>query len=312
MRWQSPGVDLIDARQPFTRRQAHASGITDRELRGTDYRQLLHGVYQSSRAPDGPVARAKAALLVHPPGAVATHFSAARVRHVPVPRHPFEHISVARPEDRRQRHGLRCHVAAIARSDITVVEGLRLSSPPRMFLELASTLGLVDLVVVGDWLVRHKHLTCGSLVEYCATTHERHAARARRAAAYVRERVDSPMETRLRMLLVLAGLPEPEVNLRLRDDHGTVAMRLDLSYPGVRLAVEYDGRQHVELTNQWERDLDRREELDGTSWRLLVVTSKGIYREPERTVDRVWRALLERGYRPLSPPTDDWRPHFAW
>jgi len=40
------------------------------------------------------------------------------------------------------------------------------------------------------------------------------------------------METRLRMLLVvLAGLPEPVVDFRVRDSAGTVIRRFDLSYP---------------------------------------------------------------------------------
>lgn len=285
-------------------------GITDRQLRGARYRQLLHGVYVSSAASAVPLLRTRAALLVHPPGAVATHFSAARLRGAPVPAHSFEHVTVARAEDRRQRHGLRCHVAALALTDIEVVRGLRISSAPRMFLELASGLGLVDLVVVGDWLVRNGFVTCESLVDYCATTHERYAGQARRAASYVRERVDSPMETRLRMLLVLAGLPEPEVNVEVRDSHGVVVLRLDLSYPGIHLAVEYDGRQHLESVEQWERDVERRDQLSAGSWRLITVTSRGIFKDPERTVDRVWRALRDAGWRPLPTPTDAWRPHF--
>jgi len=47
----------------------------------------------------------------------------------------------------------------------------------------------------------------------------------------VRIGVDSPLETRLRLLIVLAGLPEPKVNHQLRDQHGDVVMRFDLSYP---------------------------------------------------------------------------------
>ena len=39
---------------------------------------------------------------------------------------------------------------------------------------------------------------------------------ARRAASLAREGVDSPQETRLRLLLVLAGLPEPRVNVIIR------------------------------------------------------------------------------------------------
>ena len=305
-----PTSARFDPTTPFTRAQARAAGISDHELRGPRYRCLLHGVYVASAVPDTAFVRAAAALLVHPPGAVATHFTAARVRKAPVPAHPWEHVTVARADDRRQRRGLRLHVAALAATDVHVVRGLRISAPERMFVELAAALPLVDLVVVGDWLVgpKQQHTTVELLVAHCRASTDPHVQHAREAASYVRERVDSPMETRLRMLLVLAGLPEPEVNRKLRDDHGTVVLRLDLSYPSVRVAVEYDGRQHVERVEQWERDIERRDDLDG--WRVLTVTSKGIYREPEETIRRVWRALSERGFRPLAPPTDGWRPHF--
>lgn len=299
----------FDPTQPFTRAQALAAGLTDRELRGRRYRRLLHGVYVSAAVPDTPSLRARGALLVHPPGAVATHFSAARVWGAPLPRDPLEHVTVTVPEDRRHRQGLRCHLAAMAADDVRVVDGVRLSCPERMFVEVAGFLGLVDLVVVGDWLVRNRRTTCEALVKYCATSPDQHAKAARRAASYVRDRVDSPMETRLRMLLVLAGLPEPEVNRTIRDDGGTILMRVDLSYPSVRLAIEYDGRHHVELEQQWERDVERRDDLDD-SWRMLTVTSKGIYKTPDKTVDRVWRALRKRGYPRLRRPTDAWRPHF--
>jgi hypothetical protein len=178
-----------------------------------------------------------------------------------------------------------------------------------MFVELASLLGLVDLVAVGDFLVRRKHTTCAALVDFCGGSRDVHAKEARRAAAYVRDRVDSPMETRLRMLIVLAGLPEPEVNLTIHDEGGTILMRVDLCYPRVRLAIEYDGRHHVQLEEQWGRDVERRDDLDD-SWRMLTVTSKGIYKQPDKTVDRVWRALRKRGYPRLRRPTDAWRPHF--
>jgi very-short-patch-repair endonuclease len=294
---------------PFTRRQARAAGITDHELRGPRYRCLLHGVYISSAVPDTPQVRAAAALLVHPPGAVATHFTAARIRRAPVPVHPWEHVTVGQPSDRRQRRGLRCHVATLAAADVRVVAGLRVSAPERMFVELAEYLSLVDLVVLGDWLVKNRFTTPEELVSYCRAGTDRHAKHAREAASFVRQRVDSPMETRLRMLLVLAGFPEPEVNRKVRDENGTVVLRLDLSYPGVKVAVEYDGRQHLELVDQWERDVERRDDLDG--WRVVTVTSKGIHREPELTLRRVARALEERGFRPLPRLRDDWRPHFT-
>lgn len=302
---------MLDIYQPFTRGQAIAAGITDARLGSAEFAKLLGGVYVSARTPDKPYFRSRAAVhLVHPAGAVGTHYTAARLRGVPVPDNALEHVTVARSTDRRQRHGLRCYVAALAAEDIVTLRGVRISSAHRMFVELATTLGLLDLVVVGDWLVRHEYTTPADLVAYCARFHGRYAAHAVHAAGHVRAGVDSPMETRLRMLLVLAGLPEPEVNLVIRAEDGTVTMRLDLGYRTVKLAVEYDGRQHLTDVDQWERDPERRDDLEHDDWRLLVVTSKGIYREPAQTVQRVWRALHQRGYRPLAPPHDGWQPHF--
>jgi hypothetical protein len=119
------------------------------------------------------------------------------------------------------------------------------------------------------------------------------------------------METRLRMLIVLAGLPEPEVNRTVRAADGDPIRRHDLSYPEVRVIVEYDGHQHIEREQAWEADLDRREAIDDDAWRILVVTARGIFSEPERTALRIHRLLARRRMPGLiRAPRPDWRPHF--
>jgi hypothetical protein len=180
-----------------------------------------------------------------------------------------------------------------------------------LFLDLAGTLQLVDLVVVGDWLVSQEQVTTASLRAYCAASTAPHAVHARRAAALVRDRVDSPMETGVRLLLVPAGLPEPVVNLEIRDGAGVLLRRLDLAYPSVRVAVEYDGRHHVDLVDRFEDDAVRRDDLAHDGWRLVTVTSRGIFRTPHETVQRVWRALDARGHIGLRRPADGFRPHFC-
>jgi len=69
------------------------------------------------------------------------------------------------------------------------------------------------------------------------------------------------METRLRMLIVLAGLPEPTVGHVIRRDDGSRLHRIDLAYLGLLIAVEYDGRQHAANTAQWNKGIRRREDL---------------------------------------------------
>ena len=107
------------------------------------------------------------------------------------------------------------------------------------------------------------------------------------------------METRLRMLMVLAGLPEPVVNHIEYGSNGAWAKRFDLCYPDLLLIIEYDGRQHAEDDRQWARDIERREELDIDGWRLIVVRAAGIYTEPGRTLERIMDAMRDRGARRL-------------
>ena len=249
-------------------------------------------------------------MILHPAGAFASHVSAARVYDVPVPHFADEHVSVFEEQDRRRRPGIKSHVAA--RSTATGrLRGIPVSMPIPMFIELASMLSLVDLVIVGDALVRKKAFTPEELVRGCEESTDRHAAAAAKAARYVRARVDSPMETRLRMLIVLAGLPEPEIDFRIRDSFGSVVRRFDLSYPSLKLIVEYDGRQHAEDPEQYDSDIYRREELDTLKWRIVVVTAKGIFQRPEETLHRVRSALADTGATGLPSRFDDaWRAHF--
>lgn len=105
------------------------------------------------------------------------------------------------------------------------MRGTRISSPSQTFLDLAGPLGLVDLVVLGDSLVRAGHVTPGRLTTAADAWRGHGAVLARRAARLVRVGVDSPMETRLRLLIVLAGLPEPVVNHTFAYEDGRWQMR---------------------------------------------------------------------------------------
>lgn len=300
----------LDTRRPFTRAAALAAGIEPRLLRGSRFRRIFRGVYVDADVPDTALLRGQASVaLFRSASAFASHATAARIHGLPLPPLPYEHVSVFRAADRRAHAGVRVHVARSA--TLLEIGGIKVSSYRQVFVELASLLTLMDLVVVGDNLVRQGRVTPEALVDFCRTSPHRSARRALVAATYVREDVDSPMETRLRMLIVLAGLPEPEVNRTLRAEDGQPVRRYDLSYPAVRVIVEYDGRPHIERVEQWEADLQRREAIDDDGWRILVVTSAGIYRRPEETVLRVWRLLRQRGLPGVPPsPSNGWRPHF--
>ena len=67
------------------------------------------------------------------------------------------------------------------------------------------------------------------------------------------------------------------MNLTMRGRDGGWRRRYDLAYEHLRLIIEYDGRKHAEDARQWLTDIFRREELDQMRWRLVIVTSEGIY-----------------------------------
>lgn len=302
-------VSDFDPRRPFLRRTALGAGVTPKQLRGPGYRCVLPGAYVAAATVVTPLVRVRAALLPYGDLAWASHASAARVYDLPIPTLAMEHVSVPRAGQRRRHQAVKVHVGAGTRT--RVVRGVRVSDPTTLFVEMAGQLSLVDLVVLGDAMVRRGLVTPAALVDFCASVAHPAAATSRTAAAYVRRDVDSPMETRLRMLLVLAGLPEPQVNLKIRDDDGDVLRKYDLSYPAVRVAVEYNGKVHVLTTEAWEEDLERRGAIDDDGWRLLPVISPGIFSTPEQTLRRVHRILLARGLPGVPLRLGDaWRAHF--
>lgn len=192
----------FDYRRPFTRADAVAAGIDPKLLRGSKFRRIFRGVYVDAAVPDTPRLRVEAALKVvmhvsdpgatpTAPAAFASHASAARIYELPIPTLPEEHVTVRQPGQRGSRQGIRCHVCPAP--DIRVVRGLPVSSPGQLFTELTTLLNLVDLVVVGDNLVRTGRITVPELVAHCAAWSGPWAVAARRAASYVRARVDSPM-----------------------------------------------------------------------------------------------------------------------
>lgn len=299
----------MDTRRPFTRADAVAAGISPKTIRGSRYRRIFRNVYIDSGVRPSAWERTVAALMLHPDEAWASHSSAAQVYGVVVPDDSQVHVSVTDARHRRWQPGIKPHVAPPG-STVRTVRGIRVSGPVRLFIELAAILDLVDLVVAGDSLLRVLKMPLAELVSGLEATREYWSSPARAAAAYVREHVDSPMESRLRMLLVLAGLPEPRVNHVVRDHEGKLLVRFDLSYPDLKLVIEYDGRQHMTDDETWALDLERRELLDDNDWRMVKVTAVGIFEQPARTIARVAYAIRRRGgFVPAR--SDAWRPYFA-
>jgi hypothetical protein len=246
--------------------------------------------------PDTLALRADAARLVLPTAAAFSHHTAAVLRDLPVTDDGRIHVTVPAPIARPKIREIVWHSSSESGA-VWFVEGRPLVAPERNFLELAAHLRLVELLVLGDALVRHGWTTPEALVRSSERSPRRSGIRLARATArLVRPRVDSPMETRTRLLLVLAGLPCPEPGLAIYDEYGEWVATADLQYREQRIALEYDGDLHRALKRKWRRDVSAREQLRDLGWIVIVLTADDLTARPEDLLWRVQRALLERGH----------------
>ncbi len=176
-----------------------------------------------------------------------------------------------------------------------MIDGLPVVSPEVAWLQLASVLAVDDVVVAGDYLIRRKTpLSSLGLIAGVAAdaAGERGVRRARLALSDIRQGTDSPMESRMRLIIVRSGLPEPVIGHTVIDPDGFFVGTPDLAYVAERIAIEYEGDHHRANPHVFREDIERREGFERIDWRVLRVTHDHI-RQPWRLVDRV-RELLAR------------------
>lgn len=281
-------------------------------LRSQRFRRLFRQVYVSAALPDTDELRFDAAWLLLADDAVASHHTAARLAGLPVPDEPRLHVTTPPNRPKPRIDGVRARSAPVE-GDVRTVRGRPVLVADRTFLDLAGEpgFGLVDLVVYGDAAVRRRLVTREQLIARADAGSGRGVRLARRAARLVQAKVDSPMETRLRMLLVLAGLPTPVLN---RDvlDNGLWIARPDLQYPEQRIAMEYEGDHHRTERVQWHEDKTRNRMLRDAGWELLECTARDVYRFPRSTLDWVHERLVARKH-PDGPATlrMEWQEYFG-
>lgn len=102
---------------------------------------------------------------------------------------------------------------------------------------------------------------------------------------------ESPQETRVRLLLVKAGLPRPETQIRLGK------RRVDMGWREYQVGVEYDGEQHWTNPREHAGDIGRLEYLAGLGWTIVRVSAWHLRKDPDGIVKRAAEALRVRGWR---------------
>ena len=303
-RMQSP----FDPTQPFTHAEARAAGVSDRGLRGPAYRKIFPNVYVAAGIPDTLVVRCRAAQRILPADAVFSHQTAARLWGGAVPDDPNVHVAFTRAVSCAVP-GIKVHRFTYEFATHARRHGLPATTPEQTLRHLSRPLDLVELVACADQLVRRGATTPLDLVVAAENLLGQGGGLAREAGLLCRDNVDSSSETRMRLLMVLAGLPEPVVNHPLRRPDGSVEYRLDLSFPDHLLAIEYDGRWH-DTPEQQLRDHARREELRRRGWRFVVLHAEDLFESPEATLDKLRAELAQRGIPVPAVFDDSWRRHF--
>jgi hypothetical protein len=169
------------------------------------------------------------------------------------------------------------HVHRPAEADVWWFYGVTVTSPRQTLRQISSLLierQLVDVIdaICGPW--RSTALSTPADIAARLPEWPRFPGKARLRSALSRARagVGSPQETRLRLLLVDAGLPEPTVGHSV--DVGFAVLHPDLAYPALKIAIEYEGAHHRLDADQWEHDIRREQAMRDRGWTYLRITAK--------------------------------------
>lgn len=287
----------------FRTRDVVARGLlTPDALRSSAWRRLYRGVYADASLPDSHGLRIAGASLLVPDCAVFARRSAAFLLGAEELVEAGAPVEVTVPPGRRfgPVAGLRIREAPLPDLDLRRARGLRCTTATRTAADIARHEPPVDAVPALDVLF-HRGIAVPEEVRaaLCALPIGRGSRLARETLALADGRAESPQESRLRMVLVHAGLP-PVPQHVVRTDDGSFVARVDLAYPELRIAIEYDGLWHAD-SDQFRKDRRRLNALVAAGWVVLHVTA-GDLRRPDDLVDRVRRLVARREMGEVGHP----------
>jgi hypothetical protein len=276
--------------EPFLGSEAVASGALTRSQLCTRYARLFRDVYIHRDVEVTAALRAKAGWLWARRQGVVAGVSAAALHGS---RWVEDTTTVELIHGNRHRlPGLHIRGDRIEEDEITVVNGVPVTTPARTVLDLGCWYPIASGVAAIDSLARATEFKAAD-VELLAQRHpgRRGIARARLAITMFDAGAQSPKETWLRLVLVNAGLPRPQTQIPVRDEFGSVIAYLDMGWEHLRIAVEYDGDQHRSDRSQYNWDIRRLEILHRLGWLVIRVVAGD---RPASIVRRVKSAIADR------------------
>jgi hypothetical protein len=251
--------------------------------------------------------RLAALRLTAPMDAVATGLTAAWLYGVWKPR-PGEPVPLhfATPTDRGGfvASGARSSRLVLDDGDVDEFHGFPVTTPERTCFGLMTVGSLTQAVVWADAFL-HAQLVCsGALARYADERPRWPGVRkVREAAQLARADAASPMETRLRMVIVLGGLPEPPLlNQPLYGPDGTLLGVPDMRYVVPWFGLEYDGSYHDDPDQHFADVVRENRLLLLGDLPLLRYTAADVFGAPHRIVREVGTMLRRApGSRLLLP-----------
>ena len=274
--------------------EARRAGLARWHLEGASWRQLGPGLYAWAALPETPTPSLEAARLRIQACAAFSGKTAAWLHGLDVA--PCDPIEAILPGEGWERGNVSVRRAALDDCEVVIRRGFRTTSLVRTLSDLSRQLNLTEAVVVADMALHAGLIHRAELSEWIDRRAGRKGVGAMRLLLdFASAAAESPMETRLRMLLVMNRLPRPEVQVTIRDDRGSILGRPDLCYREHRLGLEYDGETHrASLVD----DNRRQNRLLLADVRLLRFTAADVLRRPDRVVTEVRNALAQAGVKP--------------
>ncbi|BCB86821.1 DUF559 domain-containing protein [Phytohabitans suffuscus] len=283
---------------PFRGGDAVAAGLlTRRMLTGPAWRPMLPGVYAHAdafREADHRTWCDAAALLLPPGGAIgglsAAYLWGANLVSVDAP------VTLVVPRTSRLRAHPRLRIvrSGLPPDDVTRFGGLPVTTPLRTAFDVGRWLPRAEALVAVDALLSRRVVKLPQLIDYAAgRSGWLGLPRLREVLALAEPLTESPMESRLRLLIIDAGLPPPVAQHDVRDAQGRFIGRVDLAYPRWRIAIEYEGDHHRERAH-FRQDVHRLNALRAAGWLVLRFTADDVLGHPGRTAAQIATAIAER------------------
>ncbi|RJQ79002.1 DUF559 domain-containing protein [Pseudonocardiaceae bacterium YIM PH 21723] len=284
-----PGRMLTTIPEVFIGSELVEAGLLGRgQLRSSEFRRLIHGVYCRADLPRSHELKCRAMALVAPPEAVLTGRSAATIRGADLAKESDRVqmiVTKHRPSIRRDSEAWSVRIHD---SECEPWNQIRIATPERTAFDLLRRKPLRMAIADTDVLVRTGVTSKTTIERYLQDCEHLGSGHARYALGLVDPRAESRPESELRVVFWVAGLrPIPQWNLW---HNGVFVGRIDLAFPEERLAVEYEGAWHGEPM-QFRSDERRRDAIRAAGWTVLVITAEQLYQSPE-TIVPVVQSLL--------------------